>query len=314
MTRGDATGHSHGHAHGHSHGAGASRARLAAAFGITVGILVAEVVGAWVTGSLALLVDAAHMLTDAGGLLLALTAASLALRPASGRRTWGFQRAEVLAAGAQATILLGVGLYAFVEGARRLGEPADVPPRELLVFGAIGLVGNLVSMRILAGGGDSSLNMRAAAAEVAADALGSVAVIVSALVVMWTGWAAADAVAGMLIALLIVPRAWLILREAGDVLLEAAPPGLDIEAVRDHILAQEHVRDVHDLHVSRITTGLPVLTAHVVIEESCFRDGHSAEILLELQQCVAGHFAISVEHSTFQLEPVGHAEIEPHAH
>lgn len=303
-----------GHEHGHSHGAGASRGRLAIAFGITCTILVAEAVGAWMTGSLALLVDAGHMLTDAGGLLLALLAATLMARPAAGRRTWGFQRAEVLAAGLQAGILLAVGLYALVEGFLRLRSPAgDMPAGELLLFGVIGLVGNLVSMRVLSGG-ETNLNMRAALTEVMADALGSVAVIVSAVVVHLTGWVQADAVAGMLIALLILPRAVAIIREAADVLLEAAPQGLDLDEVREHILRMEHVRAVHDLHASRITTGLTVLTAHVVLDESCFRDGHSAEILLSLQRCVAEHFPVSVEHSTFQLEPEGHAAVEPHSH
>ncbi len=299
---------------GHDHGADSSRGRLAVAFGITCAILLAEAVGAWLTGSLALLVDAGHMLTDAGGLLLALLAATLMARPAQGRRTWGYQRAEVLAAGAQATILLAVGVYALVEGALRLASPGpEMPAGELLLFGVVGLVGNIVSMAVLSGGG-KNLNMRAALAEVMADALGSLAVIASAAVVHFTGWVQADAVAGMIIALLILPRAVGIIREAGDVLLETAPVGLDLEAVREHILAREHVRAVHDLHASRITTGLTVLTAHVVLDEECFRDGHSAEMLLDLQRCVAEHFPVSVEHSTFQLEPVGHAELEPHAH
>lgn len=304
----------HVHGAGHQHGAGASRARLAVAFGITLAILAAEVLGAWLTGSLALLVDAGHMLTDAGGLLLALVAATVAARPARGRRTWGFQRAEVLAAGAQATVLVGVAVYALIEGLQRLGSPAEVPPLGLLVFGVIGLAGNLVSMAVLSGGRGASLNMRAAFTEVMADALGSAAVIAGAVVVMTTGWDQADAIAGMLIAALILPRALAILREAGDVLLEAAPPGLDLDAVREHILSREHVLAVHDLHASRINTGLTVLTAHVVVEDSCFRDGHSASMLLELQRCVAEHFEIAVEHSTFQLEPPGHASVEPHSH
>jgi cobalt-zinc-cadmium efflux system protein len=305
-------GHSHGA--GHSHGEGASRGRLAVAFGVTCVILIAEAVGAWVTGSLALLVDAGHMLTDAGGLLLALLAATLMARPAKGRRTWGYQRAEVLAVGLQAAILLAVGIYALIEGFLRLRSPGgEMPAGELLLFGVIGLAGNLVSMWVMSGGA-KNLNMRAALTEVMADALGSVAVIVSAVVVYSTGWVQADAVAGMLIALLILPRAVAIIREAGDVLLETAPQGLDLDAVRDHILQMEHVRAVHDLHASRITTGLTVLTAHVVLDERCFRDGHSAAILLDLQRCVAEHFPISVEHSTFQLEPEGHAAIEPHTH
>ena len=304
------TGHHHerlGHQH-HQHGAGQThRARLAVAFAITVAVLVAEVVGAVWTGSLALLVDAGHMLTDAAGLLIALVAATLALRPPSPTRTWGFRRAEVLAAGTQAAILLGVGVYAFVEGVRRLLTPEDVSSTGLLVFGVVGLVGNLVAMLVLGSGRGVNLNLRAAFLEVVNDALGSVAVIVSAVVIATTGWVRADAVAGMLIAALILPRAMVILGEAGRILLEATPRGLDLDEVRGHLLAQPHVRDVHDLHASTVATGLPVLTAHVVIDDECFTDGHAAQTLARLQECVAAHFPVSIEHSTFQLEPPAHA-------
>ncbi|WP_151526672.1 cation diffusion facilitator family transporter [Serinicoccus kebangsaanensis] len=301
--------------HRHDHAAGASSTRLLLAFLVTAVILVAEVVGAIITGSLALLVDAGHMLTDAGGLLIALTAARLMARPPSERRTWGFARAEVLGAGAQATVLLGVGIYAIVEGVQRLlsSEPGEVTGGLLLVFGVVGLLGNIVAMLILAGGRDSNLNLRAAFLEVVADALGSVAVIVSAVLIQTQGWVKADAIAGLLIALLIIPRAVSILREAGSVLLESVPPGLDLAEVRDHILEVDHVVDVHDLHASRIGTGTPVLTAHVVVEEGCFRDGHAPQMLDALQACVADHFDVSVDHSTFQLEPPRHTEHE-HSH
>ncbi|TRY18135.1 cation transporter [Tessaracoccus rhinocerotis] len=302
---------SHDHTHG---GANTPRRRLAIAFAITATILVAEVVGAVWTGSLALLVDAGHMLTDAGGLLMALIAASLAVRPASSERTWGWRRAEVLAAGLQALVLFGVGLYALVEGVRRLFEPAEIVPGGLLVFGIVGLVGNLVSLAVLAGGRGLNLNMRAAFLEVVNDALGSVAVIISAVVIATTGWTRADAVAGMLISLLILPRALLILRQSASILLESTPAGLDLEDVRRHILEVPHVVDVHDLHASEITTGLPVLSAHVVLEDECFRQDHAPRILRDLQTCVAEHFDVSVEHSTFQFERRDHADHEPHAH
>lgn len=301
------------HAHGHGHTA-TPRRRLAIAFTITATILVAEVVGALWTGSLALLADAGHMLTDAGGLLMALVAASLALRPPTPSRTWGWRRAEVLAAGAQATVLLGVGLFALVEGARRLVEPTEVASTGLLVFGVVGLVGNVASLLVLSGGRSANLNMRAAFLEVVNDALGSVAVIISAVVIATTGWTRADAIAGMLIAILILPRAVTIIREAGSVLLESTPKGLDLDEVRRHLLALPHVNGVHDLHASQIATGLPVLSAHVVVEESCFRDGHAADMLADLQRCVAEHFTVSVEHSTFQLEPESHASRERRMH
>ena len=284
------------------------------AFGITATVLVAEVVGAFLTGSLALLADAAHLLTDTFGLFLALVAARLALRPPSPQRTWGYRRAEVLAAGGQSAILLAVGVYALVEGIQRLVDPPDVSPRGLLVFGVIGLVGNLVAMAVLHSGRTANLNMRAAFLEVVNDAVGSVAVIVSGLVIAATGWTRTDAVAGILIVALIVPRAVVILREAGNVLLETVPEGLDLEDVRRHILELDHVVDVHDLHASQIATGLPVLTAHVVLDDSCFDDGHAPQLLDSLQACVAEHFPVSVEHSTFQLEPASHVEHESGHH
>ena len=300
---------------GHDHGtATANRARLAIAFGITASILIAEVIGAIVTGSLALLVDAGHMLTDAGGLLVALIAANLVLRPASDRFTWGFRRAEVLAALGQAAILLAVGIYAFIEGVSRLFEPPEISPAGLLVFGIVGLVGNIASMLVLSAGRNANLNMRAAFLEVLNDALGSVAVIISAIVIATTGWAQIDAVAAMLISLLIVPRTLILLRETGLILLESTPRGLDLAEVRRRLLSVPHVVDMHDLHASMIASGLPVLTAHVIVEPECFRDGHASEILADLQRCVAESFPVSVEHSTFQIEPVTHRATEPETH
>lgn len=300
---------------GHNHGSVTThRGPLVVAFAITSTIMVAEVIGALWTGSLALLVDAGHMVTDAAGLGMALITASLALRPPTPERTWGFRRAEVLAAGAQATVLLGVGLYAFVEGVRRLYEPHEVSSTGLLIFGIVGLAGNIVSMLVLSSGRVANLNMRAAFLEVVNDALGSVAVIISAIIITTTGWVRIDAITGMLIAALIVPRAITILREAGHILLESTPKGLNLDDVRAHVLAVRHVQDVHDLHASTIATGLPVLTAHVVLDEACFTDGHAAEMLAHLQDCVAEHFDVSIEHCTFQLEPPGHADREHTAH
>ena len=303
------TGHDHAPAAGADH-----RRRLGIAFGITASILVVEVIGAAVTGSLSLLVDAAHMLTDAGGLFMALVAASLVRRAATPRRTWGFQRAEVLAATAQAAVLLAVGLFALVEGVRRLVEPPAVPSAELLIFGVVGLVGNIASIAVLTAGRSADLNMRAAFLEVVNDALGSLAVIASAVIIMTTGWGRADALAGMLIAVLIIPRTIELLRETTDVLLESTPAGLDLDDVRAHMLELPHVTEVHDLHASLVGTGLPILSAHVTVEDSCFRDGHAPEILDDLQKCVAEHFSIKVEHSTFQIEPAQHAQHERHTH
>ena len=307
------------HAHDHAHGVagpsdGSQWRRLAVAFGITTAILVAQAVGAVLTGSLALLVDTAHMLTDAGGLLVALVASRLVLRPPTARRTWGLRRLEVLAALAQSAILLAVGVYVLVEGVARLLHPPAVPSAALVVFGVVGLVGNLVSLAVLSGGRTASFNLRAAFLEVLNDALGSVGVIVAAIVIATTGWYRADAVAGLLIGALILPRAFRLLRETSSVLLETTPAGLDLDAVRAQLLQVDHVRDVHDLHASLIATGLPTLSAHVVVDGGCFRDGHAPQILDALQDCVATRFDVPVEHSTFQLEPVTHAAHEAPGH
>ena len=302
------------HDHHSHHTAETDQRRLGVAFGITAVILVAQAVGALVTGSLALLVDTAHVLTDAAGLLIALVAATLARRPPTPQRTWGFRRAEVLAALAQSAALLAVGVYVLVEGVQRLFDPPEIPARELVLFGVVGLVGNLVALAVLAGGRSSSLNLRAAFLEVLNDALGSVGVIVAALVIALTGWQQADAVAALLIGALILPRALRILREATAVLLETTPPGLDLGDVREHLLRVDHVLEVHDLHASLIATGLPTLSAHVVVDAHCFTTGHVPHILDTLQECVAHHFDVPVEHSTFQIEPSAHAAHEAPGH
>ena len=265
-----------------------------------------------VSGSLALLADAGHMLTDVAGLGLALLASVLSGRPATDARTWGFRRAEVLAAAAQAAVLLAVGVFVLYEGVRRLVDPPDVASGAMLVFGVVGLLGNSVSVAVLAAGRANDLNTRAAFLEVVNDALGSVAVLVAAVLIALTGWLRADAVASLLIGALILPRTWRLLRETVDVLLESTPRGVDLADVRAHLLGVEHVHDVHDLHASTIATSLPVLTAHVVVDDSCFTDGHVPRLLDELQSCLAGHF--DVDHSTFQFEPASHAEHEHAAH
>ena len=299
------------HAHGESE---AHRGRLATALAITVVILLAEIVGAALTGSLALVVDAGHMLTDAGGLAIALAAAALAQRAPTSRRTWGYGRAEVLAATAQAAILLAVGLFVLVQGIQRLIQPAPIESNQLLLFGIIGLVGNIASIIVLSSRRSANFNLRAAFLEVVNDALGSLAVIAASIVIALTGWTRADAVAALLIGALILPRSLVLLKETVDVLLESTPRGLDLNSVRKHLLEQPHVRAVHDLHATQIATGLPVLTAHVVVDDSCFYDGHASALLDDLQACVAEHFSVAIEHSTFQLERAVHGEHEHETH
>lgn len=282
--------------------AGDHRKRLWVVFGITATIVVAQAVGSVLTGSLALLTDTAHAAADASGLLVALIAATLMLKPPTAGRTWGFRRIEVIAALGQATLLIVVGIYAAVEGVRRLFEPPEIPSTELLYFGIVGLVANIVGIVILSSSRAANFNMRAAFLEVINDALGSVGVIVAAIVIATTGFQQADAIAGLFIAALIVPRAVKLMRETTAVLMEFTPSGLDLDEVRQHILDLEHVKEVHDLHASTVATGLPTLTAHVVIEDECFNDGHAADMLREVKECVVSHFDVAVHHSTFQIE------------
>jgi len=294
-----------GHDHG-SPGDGAVtsdyRVRLGIAFGLTATMVVAQAVGSVLTGSLALLTDTAHALADASGLLVALIAATLVLRPPTSKRTWGFRRIEVIAALGQATLLLGVGVYAAIEGVRRLFEPPDIPASELVVFGIIGLVMNIIAIVILSSSRGANFNMRAAFLEVLNDALGSLGVIVAAIVISTTGFQQADAIAGLFIAALIAPRAFMLMKETASVLMEFTPSGLDLDEVRRHILELEHVEDVHDLHASTVATGLPTISAHVVVDDGCFSDGHAAEVLQDIQRCVEEDFSVSVHHSTFQIE------------
>ncbi|GGR30778.1 cation diffusion facilitator family transporter [Streptomyces netropsis] len=307
-----------GHDHGHSHGApppgtsgtaaAAYRGRLRIALGITLTVLVAEIIGSALTGSLALLADAGHMATDAVGVSMALVAIHFANRPASARRTYGYARAEILAALLNCLLLLGVGGYILFEAVDRLINPTDVPGGMTVVFGLIGMVANVISLALLMRGQKESLNVRGAFLEVLSDALGSLAVVVSALVIMATGWTQADPIASLVIGLMIVPRTLKLLREALDILLEAAPKDVDMDEVRAHIMGLPGVMDLHDLHVWTITSGMPVLSAHVVVDQSALEAGGHEKMLHDLQGCLGEHF--DVEHCTFQLEPSGHAEHE----
>lgn len=291
-----------------SQAAGTPRGRLTAVLLVTLTVLAAEVVGAVLTGSLALLADAGHMLTDVAGVAIALAAASLALRPAAGRRTFGNHRFEVLAATANAVLLFVVGGYVLIEAVRRFDEPPAVPALALLLFGLGGLAGNLVSLRILYPVRESGLNVRGAFLEVLGDALGSAAVVVAAAVIALTGWQQADVVASLVIAALILPRTWRLFRESVDVLLEAAPRNLDLAEVRRHILDLDGVLDVHDVHAWLITSGMPAVSAHVVVQE----DATHGLLLDRLCDCLRVDFGI--EHSTFQLEPATHRGHEYAAH
>ncbi|MCX5374120.1 cation diffusion facilitator family transporter [Streptomyces sp. NBC_00015] len=305
-------GHDHSHTHTHVPATGtaaaAYRGRLRVALSITLGVMVVEIVGGVLADSLALVADAAHMATDALGLGMALLAIHFAARPPSANRTFGLARAEILAALANCLLLLGVGGYVLYEAVQRFFTPATTEAGLMIWFGGIGLVANMISMSLLIRGQSESLNVRGAFLEVAADALGSVAVLISAVVILTTGWQTADPIASLVIGLMIVPRTLKLLRETLDVLLESAPKDVDMAEVRSHILALDGVEDVHDLHAWTITSGMPVLSAHVVVRSDALNAIGHEKMLHELQGCLGHHF--DVEHCTFQLEPSGHAEHE----
>ena len=302
----------HGHAHAPVTAAGGHRRRLSVVLGLILAVMAAEIVGGLMSGSLALLADAGHMATDAAGIALALGAVTLAQRPARGRRTYGWQRVEILAAVANGLLLLVVAGYVLLEAVRRIGEPPEIGSGLMLVVAAVGLVVNLGSLAVLHGGRHRSLNVRGAYLEVLADALGSVAVIVAAVVILATGWTPADIIASAVIGCLVVPRAWHLLREALDVLLEAAPRGVDLGDVRTHMLEVDGVLGVHDLHAWTITSSLPVLSAHVVVTDDALAAGHGGRVLDALCECLGAHFDMA--HCTFQLEAQSHARHEAPVH
>ena len=302
-------------AHNHSHGTAGVNGpdgkghvrRLIATLSLTGTVFLAEVIGAVITGSLALFVDAGHMLTDLSVLAASTVTAILIRRKPTTSRTWGWARLEVITATGGAVALLFVGVYALAEAAMRLlglGGKEVQDPDLLLVFGVIGLLANIGSMLILAGQRGANMNMRAAFQEVVNDALGSVAVIASAVLVMTVGWGGFDSIAGGLIALMMIPRAIGLLHSSMRVLLEETPDGLDLDAVRRHMETVPNVVAVHDLHASTVATGMPRLTAHIVVD-SLEPDDYVRTLEL-LHECLKEHFPVSVEHTTFQLEPRGY--------
>lgn len=296
--------------HDHAHGirGGDHRRLLAVSLGITASVFVVQVVGAWISGSLALLADAAHMLADAGALLIALLASMVAARPADDRRTYGYQRAEVLGALLNGVVLVVLCVWIAIEGVRRLLAPeeVDVAGGWMLAIAIVGLAANATAAWLLHRAQAHSVNVRGAYLEVLGDMLGSVAVIIAAAVILTTGWTRIDAIASLVVAALIVPRAVALLREVFSVLAESAPKGTKVAEIRAHLLGAPGVRDVHDVHVWQLTRGAPVFTAHVVVEQEVLERGGSAALLTVLQACLADHF--DVAHSTFQLEAAGHED------
>ncbi len=292
-------------------GAG-DRRWLVTAVALIVGFMVAEVVVAVVSNSLALLADAGHMLVDAGALGLALWALHLAARPASGSWTFGFKRAEILsAAGNGITLLVVSALLTFVS-VRRLIHPQSVHGLAVLITASVGVGVNVAAAWGLSRANRSSLNVEGAFQHILADLYGFLATVLAGILIVIAGFDRADPIASLVVVVLMLRASWGLLKASMRVLLEAAPEAVDLDVIRAHLLEPPHVRDVHDLHVWTVTSDLPAISAHVVVDDSCFLDGHAPQVLDQLQHCLAGHF--DVEHSTFQLEPSSHTEHEPGTH
>jgi cobalt-zinc-cadmium efflux system protein len=293
----------------HQHSAAAAhRGRLAFVLAISTTILVAELVVGLLANSLALLADAGHVFADVVGTGLALGAIQLAARPTTRKRTFGFYRFEILAAVLNAVLLFAIAAYVLVEAWRRLSAEPEIATGPMLLTAAAALIANGIAASLLLAASKESLNMRGAYLEVLNDALGSSAVLIAGLVIVFTGFRAADAIASGLIGLLILPRTWGLLRDAIDVLLEATPKDVDIDQVRKHILEAPGVREVHDLHAWTITSGMNVISAHVVID----KHASGPAVLDHLCNCLSNQF--DIEHSTFQLESEDRQPLEEAAH
>lgn len=298
--------------HSHSVAADADVRYLSVALGLIGVFMVGEVITAALSGSLALFADAGHMLTDVVALGASVWAARLAARPAGGVWTYGLQRAEILSAAGNGVTLAVIAAVITVEAIRRLVTVSPVGGSVVLGVALVGAVVNVAAAAVLARANRSSLNVKGAFAHIVTDLYAFLGTAVAGLVIVVTGWYRADAVASLVVSALMVRAAWGLIGEAGRILLQAAPDNVDLAEVRDHISGIGHVVGVHDLHAWTLTSAVPTLTAHVIVEDRCFASGHAPQILDALQACLGGHF--DVEHSTFQLEPASHTAHEPGHH
>lgn len=295
---------------GHSHAqvrAGHER-KLWIALGLTGSFMLAEVIGAFVTGSLALLSDAAHMMTDALALAISLVAIQVAKRAADRKRTFGYARFEILAAAFNALLLFGVAFYILYEAYLRLQAPAEIQSTGMLVIAVLGLIVNLISMRLLSAASGESLNVKGAYLEVWSDMLGSIGVIIAAVLIMLTGWGWVDSVVAAAIGFWVVPRTWTLLKASMNVLLQGVPDGIDIDAVEQAIHAVPGVREVHDLHIWALTSGKNVLSTHLVVDPA---QGSEQQVLAQVTELLHEQFDIS--HVTIQIEGAGFHQ-EPLTH
>jgi cobalt-zinc-cadmium efflux system protein len=287
-----------GHAHPHADSPTSER-RLGIALALTLSFLVVEVVASVTTGSLALLSDAGHMATDVAALAIAMLAIRLGRRPADLKRSFGYRRLEILAAALNAAGLFLVAGYVFYEAVRRFANPQAIESAGMLIVAALGLVVNAIAMRLLSGGREESLNVRGAYLEVWADFLGSIAVLIGAALIAITGIAWIDPVVAILIALWVLPRGWQLLKSASHVLLEGTPEGVDPDAVKQTLLSIPGVSAVHDLHIWSVTTGVPLLSAHLRIDDMAEWNA----VLVNLREALVSKHRIT--HATLQPEPGG---------
>jgi cobalt-zinc-cadmium efflux system protein len=287
-------------------GSAKNERRLAIVFGMTMLYLLAEVAGGVVTGSLALLADAGHMLTDVAGLGLALLAIRFAKRPASASHSYGYYRVEILAALFNALVLFAVSGYVLYEAFQRFRNPPEVSTTGMLIVAAVGLIINITGVVMLRGASDESLNMKGAYFEVLSDLLTSIGVIVAAVVMIATNWYYADPIISAGIGLFIIPRTWILLRDAVNVLLEAVPSDVNVEMLRRSLRAVPGVEGVHDLHVWSLTSGVNAMSVHVVAAAG----NPSEQLLAAVSQTAAEEFKI--RHTTVQVEPPGWGKLETH--
>jgi len=266
------------------------------ALAINAGLLLAEAVGGVITGSLALLADAGHLLSDVGSIVLALLAARLALLPAAGRRTFGYQRSEVLAALVNGLLLVAVSVAIAIAAIGRLSDPPSIDGAGVLALGAFGLLGNLAATLVLAGGERQDLNLEGVLRHSFADALGSLGVVLAGAFVLLGGSDVVDPIVSLLIAGLVLASSWRLIKEPFDVLMEAAPAGLDVEGMGAAICSEEGVQSVHDLHVWTVTSGFGAVAAHVVVSRECDRDLVRRRLELTLRE------RFGIEHTTLQME------------
>ncbi len=286
--------HSHG---GHDHTRDAGERRMWVVFALTAGFFVVEVVGGILTRSLALLSDAAHMFTDVMALAIAIAAMRLSRLPADRKRTFGYHRFEVLAAAFNATLLFFVALYILYEAYQRWIMPPSIESLGMLAIAVVGLAVNLAGMRMLSNHADSNLNVKGAYLEVWADALGSVGVIIAALIVTFTGWTRADPIVAVLIALWVLPRTWTLFKQSVNVLLEGVPEGMDLSVIDSRLRGLPGVRDVHDLHIWAIGSGKASLTAHLIVDEAQADVQH---VLNDANDLLRRDFGLT--HTTLQAE------------